>query len=107
MEIKRARENFSKNTPLTITDEALLFIFKRIFSENTFLPQPQCIYIAQQYFKQLLDFSIIAHLPESRWIQADVETFHDIVEREFFEIEHFHSREEFMQKPIVINYSLI
>ena len=35
MEIKRARENFSKNTPLTITDRALLFILKRIFSENT------------------------------------------------------------------------
>jgi len=64
MEIKRARENFSKNTPLTITDKVLLFIFKRIFSENTFLLQPQCIYIAQQYFKQLLDFSIIAHLPQ-------------------------------------------
>jgi len=30
MEIKRARENFSKNTPFTITDKALLFIFKRI-----------------------------------------------------------------------------
>jgi len=64
MKIKKERGKSSKNISSAITDEALLFIIKRIFSENTLFPQPQCIYIAQQYFKQLLDFSATAHLPK-------------------------------------------
>jgi len=38
-----------------------------------------------------------------RW-QADVETFHDIIEREFFEVEEFKDRKDFMDK--VYTYQL-
>ena len=52
-------------------------------------------------YRQVVEKSGFVHrtiFPGAHRMQADVETFHDIVEREFFEIEHFHSREEFMQK---------
>jgi transposase len=55
----------------------------------------------KSFYRQVVEKSGFVHrtiFPGAHRMQADVETFHDIVEREFFEIEHFHSREEFMQK---------
>jgi transposase len=36
--------------------------------------------------------------PRCSWLQGDVETFNNIVEREFFEIESFRDKEEFLAK---------
>ena len=43
-------------------------------------------------------FSHVRIFPGAHRMQADVESFHDIIEREFFEIESFSSRNDFMEK---------
>ncbi|MFH1287230.1 MAG: hypothetical protein ABII25_00840 [bacterium] len=45
----------------------------------------------------IIYYKIILQLGRYRW-QADVETVHDIIEREFFEVETFTDRSDFMNK---------
>jgi transposase len=66
-----------------------------------FIGSPRKRLTTRSGFQKVLDKASIEHMqipPRCSWMQGDVETYHKLIEDEFYDIESYSSHEEFMGK---------